>query len=135
MRAITHKASQRGFLGAYVVSNLGVLHLFSCPYFISALHFYFLLYLEGIFCLLSRLFLYGTLVSQPQIKQIFNLRFLNYQQAGILFSFSPNDIKIPTKMAFFLPLSYQNLLSMVATASHHLLHPVCDCFTSIYWFE
>lgn len=105
MRAITHKASQRGFLGAYVVSNLGVLHLFFfflAQYFISALHFYFLLYLEGIFCLLSRLFLYGTLVSQSQIKQIFNLQFLNYQQAGILFSFSPNDIKIPTKMAFFL---------------------------------
>jgi len=57
---------------------------------------------------------------------MFTLQFLNYQQtlSGILFSFSPSDVKIPIKKGFSLFFFYQNLLPMVATASEHFLYPV-----------
>lgn len=109
------KLLRRGFLGFYVVSGLVVLHNFffhanTFKYSTAALHFYFSFYLEGTFWILSRIFRYDTLVSQPQIKQMFNFLVLNYQQtfSSILFSFSHNDVQVPICKDFSLSESLIN---------------------------
>lgn len=92
MIAITNKASQEGIPGDLWYFQLGrlasgvwglILFCFSWQILfantsVTGLHFYFLFYLKGIFWILISIFLY--LVSQPQIKQMCNLQFLNYQQ-------------------------------------------------------
>lgn len=111
-----------------------VCFLFACKYFRSGMNFYFLFYLEDTFWILSRIFLYGTLVSQTQIKQIFNLQFLNYQQT--LFSFSPSDVQIPIfkKRTFpyisLIKIFYQWLLLLLIACC--ILHVTV---ISMYWFE
>lgn len=73
MRAITKKASQEGIPGGLCCFQFGrfaswgffcfsLLANTSWKYFRSGLHFYFLFSLKDVFAILSRIFLYGTLV-------------------------------------------------------------------------